>query len=93
MPRHGRLWDKAARGLNAQNWAYRRGRSAGVPGRSAGRLDAEPEGKRALWKSLATEKRLQRGDPTLMHSAEMLDIMMNPAHAKCWTGLEPEKIE
>ena len=37
---------------------------------------------------------LQRGDPTLMHSAEMLDLMVNdPAHSKCWIGLAPEEIK
>ena len=53
------------------------------------RLDAELERERALWKSPAAEKRLQRGDPALMHSAELLDRMKDPARSKCWTGLAP----
>ncbi len=57
------------------------------------RLEAELGGGRALWKSPAAEKRLQRGDPALMHSAEMLHRIMDPALSKCWTGLAPEEIE
>ena len=57
------------------------------------RLEAELEGERALWKSPAAEKRLQRGDPALMHSAETLDRIMDPTQSKCWTGLAPEEIK
>ncbi len=58
------------------------------------RLKAEREGERALWKSPAAEKRLQRGDPALMHSAEWLHRIMNdPVQSKCWTGLAPEEIK
>ena len=57
-------------------------------------LKAELEAERALWKPPAAEKRLQRGDPALMHSAEWLHRIMNdPAQSKCWTGLAPEEIK
>ena len=56
------------------------------------RLGEKLEGERALWKSPAAKKRLERGDPASMHAAEMLDIMVkDPAHLQCWTGVDSEK--
>ncbi len=53
----------------------------------AKRAEAELERERALWRSPATEKRLERGDPETMHTQETLDdIIRNPKRLKDFTG-------
>ena len=53
----------------------------------ARRAEAELERERALWKSPATEKRLERGDPETMRTQETLDgIIRNPKRLKDSTG-------
>ncbi len=69
-------------------------RRLAMSGNEVKRLKTELGAERALWKSTAAEKRLQRGDPALMHSAEWLHrIMTDPVQSKCWTGLAPEEIK
>ena len=53
----------------------------------AKRAEAELELERALWESPATEKRLERGDPDLMHTLESLEaIIRNHKRLKDCTG-------
>ena len=60
----------------------------------AGRQAATIERERALWKSPSTEKRLERGDPALMHRLEILDsILEDRASLRHWTGLAPEEFK
>ncbi len=58
-----------------------------ILGNMGKRKDAELEREWALWRSPATEKRLERGDPETMHTQETPDyIIRNPKRLKDCTG-------